>query len=142
MKKIHEETWLALVQAQETMKKNYDQNKGPSCKYKEGDQVWLEGTNITMDRLMKKLGNKRHGPFQVVKKISKSAYRLKLPATWKKIHPVFNEALLTPYIPLQYPSQKKLDPPPPVIVNEEEEYEIDKLMDSKFIRNKLKYLVK
>ena len=69
MKKIHEETQLALLQAQETMKRNYDQHKGPSCKYKEGDQVWLEGTNITTDRPMKKLGDKRHSPFQVVNKI-------------------------------------------------------------------------
>jgi hypothetical protein len=41
-----------------------------------------------------------------------------------------------------YPSQKKPEPPPPIIIDNEEEYEIEELMDSKFVRNKLKYLVK
>ena len=45
------------------------------------------------------------------------AYRLELPATWKKIHPVFNEALLTPY-------------KPPVIAEGDEEYEVDEILDS------------
>ena len=61
--------------------------------------------------------------------------------TWKKVHLVFNEALLMPYTLLEYPSQKKPEPPPPIIVDDEEEYEIKELMDSKFVQNKLKYLV-
>ena len=104
--------------------------------------MWLEGTNIKTDRLMKKLDNKQHGPFPIIEKVGELAYKLKLPVTWKKVHPVFNKALLTPYTPPQYLLQKKLEPPPPVIVDDKEEYEIEELMDLKFVQNKLKYLVK
>jgi hypothetical protein len=58
MKSVHEEAKSALLKAQETMKHNYDRNKGPSREYKKGDKVWLEGTNITTDRPMKKLDDK------------------------------------------------------------------------------------
>ena len=141
MEKIHEEAKSALLQAQETMKRHYDAHKNAAQEYKKGDQVWLEGTNIKMDRPMKKLNNKQHGPFPIIEKVGESAYKLKLPATWKKVHLVFNEALLTPYTLLQYPSQKKPEPPPPVNIDNEE-YKIEELMDLKFVRNKLKYLVK
>ena len=104
MEKIHEEAKSALLQAQETMKRHYDAHKNAAWEYKKGDQVWLEGTNIKTDRLMKKLDNKQHGPFPIIRKVGESAYKLKLPATWKKIYPVFNEALLTTYIPPEYPS--------------------------------------
>ena len=62
-----------LLQAQETMKRHYDTHKNTVREYKKGDQVWLEGTNIKMDRPMKKLDNKWHGPFPIVKKVGESA---------------------------------------------------------------------
>ena len=58
MEKIHEEAKSVLLQAQETMKRHYDTHKNAVQEYKKGDQVWLEGTNIKMDRPMKKLDNK------------------------------------------------------------------------------------
>src|ERR1700720_3204744 len=60
----------------------------------------------------------------------------------RKIHPVFNESLLTPFVPANFPSQKKPDAPPPIIVEGEEEYEVEELMDSKVVHGKIKYLVK
>jgi len=140
MKKIHEETKAALTMAQETMKRNYDQKKGEAWEYQIGDKVWLEGTNVTMEQPIKKLDDKCHGPFIIIGKEGKSAYRLWLPKTWKRIHPVFNKQFLSPFTPAQYPSQQPPKPAPPVIV--EEEYEINKLMDSKFSQGKLHYLIK
>jgi len=104
--------------------------------------VWLEGTNITTNRPIKKLDDKRHGPFIIDKKIGESSYRLKLPATWKKIHATFNEKYLSPFTPAQFPSQKLPDPPPPIITDDGEEYVVEEIMDSKLSRGKLKYLVK
>ena len=37
------------------------------------------------------------GPFTVTKKIGKLAYRLDLPPSMARIHPVFNIALLEPW---------------------------------------------
>ena len=95
-----------------------------------------------MDRPIKKLDDKRHSPFTIIKKEGESVYRLSLPKTWKRIHPVFNEKFLTPVVPSQYPSQQPPKPTPPIIVEGEEEYEIDELMDSRLSQGKLQYLVK
>ena len=99
------------------MKKFYDRKRNDSCEYSIGDKVWLEGMNITTTRPSKKLGDKRYGPFVIEKKEGKSTYRLTLPPTWKKIHPVFNKSLLTPYKEPEFPSQQQPDKPPPIIVN-------------------------
>ena len=81
-----------------------------------------------MTRPSKKLGEKRYGPFEVLSKEGLMAYRLKLPVTWKKIHLVFNEALLTPY-------------KPPIIIEGDKEYEVDEILDSRMRNSKLQYLV-
>ena len=107
-----------------------------------GDKVWLEGPNITMTRPSKKLGEKRYGPFEVLEKEGLTAYHLQLPTTWKKIHPVFNEALLTPYKPPSYPQQQQPWPAPPVIVEGDEEYEVDEILGSQMKNSKLQYLVR
>jgi len=124
------------------MKRNYNKKKGDSREYKPGAKVWLEGTNITTDRPIKKLNDKRHGPFVIDKKIGESSYRLKLPTTWKKVYATFNEKYLSPFVPAEFPSQKLPDPPPPIITNEGEEYVVEEVMDSKLSRGRLKYLVK
>jgi Chromo (CHRromatin Organisation MOdifier) domain len=124
------------------MKRAYDKKRGESQEYQPRDKVYLEGTNITTDRPIKKFDDKRHGPFTVIKKVGASSYKLKLPATWKKIHLVFNEIHLTPFTPAEYPSQKHPPPPPPIVTDEGEEYVIEEIMDSKLSRGKLKYLVK
>jgi hypothetical protein len=142
MEKVHQETKATLTLAQETMKRNYDKKKGESRNYQIGDKVWLEGTNINTDRPIKKLDNKQQGPFKIIGKEGESVYRLELPKTWKKIHPVFNEKFLSPFTPTQYPSQQLPKPAPLIIVEGFEEYKIDELMDSKFSRGKLQYLVK
>ena len=55
---------------------------------------------------MKKLNNKCLGPFEILEKVGKLAYCLKLPSQWK-IHDVFNEVLLSPYHPPQFESQQQ-----------------------------------
>jgi len=67
---------------------------------------------------------------------------LTLPPTWKKIHPVFNESLLTPYREPKYPSQQQPNKPPPIIVNDMEEFKVKEILDSQMYRRKLQYLVK
>src|ERR1700730_8652350 len=50
----------------------------------------------------KKLDNKRAGPFAIKEKVGPAGYQLKLPQAWR-IHRVFNELLLTPYVPPSFP---------------------------------------
>jgi len=62
---------------------------------KEGDQVWLEGRNLTITGNCK-LSPKRYGPFKVSQRISPVAMRLAL-LPLMKIHNVFHMDLLLPY---------------------------------------------
>ena len=79
------------------MKGSYDKHAQPTIEYANGDKVYLEVTNLKSHRPSRKLDDKRYGPFEVLKKIGKSAYKLRLPDTWPAIHPVFNEVYLSPY---------------------------------------------
>lgn len=141
MKKIREDAEAALKAAAETMKRFYDRKRRPARTYRPNDQVYLEGTNINTRYPAKKLADKRWSPFKVIEKIGSSLYRLDIPKNWKAIHPVFHESLLTPFVKPSFPSQKKKPPPPPRIVNGEEEYEVEEIVDSRFGRKGLEYLV-
>src|SRR4051812_487384 len=90
---------------------------------------------------MKKLDDKRYGPFEIKKKVGAGAYKLKLPKSWKPIHPVFNEFLLSPFKTPTNPSQQKPLPPPPKIIEQVPEYEVKEVVDSQKRRGRLEYLI-
>ena len=141
MKKIREDAQSALKKAADTMKRFYDRGEKEQITYQPGDKVWLEAENITPRRPARKLTERRLGPFTVLSKVGKSAYKLKIPASWK-IHPVFNEVLLTPYREPQFQSQKSTAVPlPPEIIEGVEEYEVEEIIDSRMHRGRLEYLV-
>ena len=83
--------------AVETMKQFYDQTKGESIQYKKGNKVQLETINIITKYPIKKLNNKCLEPFEILEKVEKSAYCLKLPSQ-QKIYNIFNKVLLSPII--------------------------------------------
>ena len=85
------------------IKKFYDRKQEDVIEYKKGDKVWLEATNLPTKCLMKRLDNKHYGPSEILEKIGKSVYRLKLPTTWR-IYNVFNKVLLTPHCTPSFPS--------------------------------------
>ena len=139
MKKVWEETEASLKIAAEQMKHFHDRKHSASHDFKEGQKVWLEGHNIPTDRPSKKLEDRRYGPFEILKKIGPSSFKLKLPRTWKTIHPVFNEIFLTPH---HAPGRTQVDRPLPTIIEQgEEHYEVQEIMDSRLRRGKLQYLV-
>ena len=80
MSKVQEKVEASLKMAVKIIKQFYDRTKEESIQYKKGDKVWLETTNITTKCPMKKLNNKHLGPFEILKKVRKSAYYLKLPS--------------------------------------------------------------
>ncbi len=129
MTAIHKETEKALTEAAGRMKAQYDKRKCPTRDLQVGSRIWLDSTNLSLPRLKKKLDNKCVRPFEIIEKAGASAYKLKLPPHWK-IHPRFNEKLLTPYIPPAFPNQELPPPPPPDLINDEEEFEIEEVLDS------------
>ena len=139
----------ALTKAQQSMKKYYDLHRAHDkegnvlhSNFIEGDQVWLDGRNIKTLRPTRKMDAKRLGPFIVLEKIGSGAYRLKLPRTWSRIHPVFNEILLTPYHEPSFTSQKRPDPPGPVEVEGHPEYEVEQVLDHRKRGRGVQYLIK
>ncbi len=99
MQEVHAAAKKLLKKAVSHMKTQYDKKKHTAIKYKIGDKVWLDTTNLHLPQPKKKLDDKQTGPFKTKHKKGASAYMLKLPANWK-IHPTFNESLLMPYISL------------------------------------------
>ena len=123
------------------MKTYYDEKRDDLPPLEIGTRVWLNGKNITPFRPMKKLAEKRYGPFEILEWIGPSSYKLKLPTTWKGVHPVFNEVLLIPFKqPLS--SQSAIQPPPEVHPDHEDRYEVEQILNTKKFRKTQKYLVK
>ena len=146
MENIHKETKAALELTAETMKKYYDRKRQPSQAHKVGDKVYLEGLNLTIARPMTKLSDKRYGPFKIVKKVGPSAYKLRLPQRWKRVHDVFNEYLLTPFRSPSYPSQQARlpDEPPDLEADDPDKavYDVEAILGARVRRGNLQYLVK
>jgi hypothetical protein len=127
----------AMIKAQQSWVKHRD-----TPKYKEGDQVWLEGKNLRINQPTAKLAPRRHGPFKIIQVISAVNYRLELPMQWS-IHPMFHIDLLTPYREtiMHGPNFTR---PTPELIDGEEEYSVEKILDSRHFgrRRRLQYLVK
>jgi hypothetical protein len=127
----------AMIKAQQSWVKHRDMPK-----YKEGDQVWLEGKNLRINQPTAKLAPRRHGPFKIIQVMSPVNYRLELPTQWN-IHPVFHIDLLTPYREtiMHGPNFTR---PTPELIDGEEEYSVEKILDSRHFgrRRCLQYLVK
>src|SRR5215471_21786627 len=60
----------------------------------------------------------------------------------QRLHPVFNVVKLTPAPEDLFPGRKLPPSPPLVIVEGEEEWEVEEILDSQLMRQKLKFLVK
>src|ERR1700744_1915283 len=84
-------TQEALTRAQNLWIKHCD-----TPRYKEGDQVWLDGKNLQTQYPTRKFRACRYGPLQVKQVMSPINYHLELPTQWS-IHDVFHKDLLTPY---------------------------------------------
>src|SRR5258706_10938563 len=120
-----------MLWAQATYAEQADKHRIPVPKLEIGDYVWLLHKNIKTTRPSAKLDFKRLGKFQIIKKVSSYAYKLDLLASMK-VHPVFHVSLLEPAASDPLPDQIQ-PPPPPVIIDEEPEWEVDKIVDSKFV---------
>ena len=138
--RLRDEVAAALRGAAETMKAS--RPDAPTHRFKEGDLVWLEGTNITTTHPKAKLAPKRHRPFKVI-----AAYpvncKLELPKSWR-IHPVFHNALLKPYTETTAHGPNFTKPPPEIVGDETDHYEVEAVLQSKLTPNKrgIRYLVK
>ncbi|XP_019058307.1 PREDICTED: uncharacterized protein LOC104816062 [Tarenaya hassleriana] len=93
-----DQTWIWLHKAAARMKKFADKKRRP-MEYNVGDQVMVKIIPhhfLKMRTLHRGLTRKFDGPYPIIEKIGKMAYKLQLPERIK-IHPVFHVSLLKPY---------------------------------------------
>ena len=132
----------SLEAAARHMKEDYDKRRPEARTYSIGDKVWLETTYISGIEPSKKLAGQRYGPFRITKKVGESAYRLALPREWKAIHPVFNESLISPFIPPEAEHQGRPVHAPQILEEDGEQYEVEKVLDSRMVRGQQQYLIR
>jgi hypothetical protein len=78
IKATHDRATKALEKTKDNMSKYYDQHHQPQPSYEEGDEVLLYAKNIRTVQPTQKLAPKLYGPFRILAKVGKSAYRLEL----------------------------------------------------------------
>ena len=139
LKALHEDL-IELIKTTQNQQAKYYDAKHKRVEYQVDDKVWLLSSNINTQRPSKKLDWKRFGPYPIIERIGTQAYRLQLPPSFK-IHPVFHVSLLDLYIENDIPGRTQ-STPPLVIIKNQIEYEVEDILDSKFLRKRLFYLVK
>ena len=98
IREIRDKAEVALKRKNEMMKKKWDAKKKLEVKHSNGDLVWVDVAHYNTDQPSKKLLTKWIGPFPIIQKVGRAAYKLKIPSTWKSIYPVVNESYLTSYV--------------------------------------------
>jgi len=103
--------------------------------------VLLEATNLQTTHPKAKLAPHRYGPFKVIW-ASPTNCKLELPPQMR-IHPVFHNSLLKPYMETDAHGPNFTRPPPEIVGEEEGHYEIEKILQSCPTRNRksTQYLV-
>ena len=136
------EAKAALAKSKDEMSKYYDHRQTPAPVYQPGDKVYLDASDIQMTRPSQKLAHKRLGLFTVVRKVGNSTYRLHLPPSMSRLHPVFNVVKLTLALEDPILGRQPQPPPLPEIIDGEEEWVVEEILDSRVVNQKPRYLVK
>ena len=140
LKELNKTLIQELEHAKENYKRYADRKRIAAPEFQAGDKVWLSHRNISSERPSRKLEYRKLGPLTITKKLSAVTYRLELPPSLGRTHPVFHVSLLEPYVSNTIPGRYH-PPPPPITVNDNLEYTVHAILDSKLFRGRLYYLV-
>jgi hypothetical protein len=109
--------------------------------FKEGEEVLLSTKNFKLPTgITKKLSHKYNGPFKILEVLNPTAYKLQLPAAWKRKHPVFHVSMLKKYTAAKQgtvadTTVDELDE------EDEVEYQVDKIIGQRVFHGQKEYLV-
>mgnify|MGYP002717984364 FL=1 len=115
----------------------YDHRHGKEPDLKRGEKVFLLRRNIKTKRPSQKLDHHKLGPFVIEEKKGPVNYKLRLPKSMNKIHPVFHISLLEPA-----PKNARIAENVEINDDTEQEYEVERILDHRRISGKSHYLVK
>jgi len=137
-----EEAKAALAKSKDDMTLYYNRKRTPAPEFKAGDMVFLDASDVQTTRPLKQLSHWRLGLFPINSRVGNGVYRLRLPPSMSRLHPIFNvvKLSLAPPDPI-FGCQTSL-PPLLEIVDGEEEWVVEEILDSQMVNQKLCYLVK
>ena len=139
MKKVHEEAEATLKKTQEEMKRYADRSRKEMENWKKGDRVLLSTKDLVFkERPTKKLIERYVGPYTIEEVVSSNAVKLQLPSSMR-IHLIVNINWIVQYRE-QVKGQKK-EEGKPVEIEGVKEWEVEKILNKKKIREVEKYLV-
>jgi len=123
------------------MRKYADKKRSDADEYKVGDLVMLSTKDLKyqmVGRRTEKLTERFVSPYRVKEIISSNVVKLELSST-VKIHPVVNVSRVQRYVG-QVEGQRK-EQPAPVTIEGKEEWEVERILNKRKVREKDKYLV-
>jgi hypothetical protein len=137
LRNLYEQLSLDIKFIAQRIAHYYNTKRSMEPTLKKRDKVYLLRQNINTKRPSDKLDHKKLEPFRISEVVGPVNYRLELPKTIN-IHPVFHISLLEP-APPGAPNTPYTEIEP---VNPNAEYEVEEILDQKYIRGWLHYLIK
>ena len=136
-----QQTHTQLRRAVQRQKIQADRHRTPAPIYRPGDRVWLSTRDLRLRLPCRKLSPRFVGPFKILRRVNPVAVTLQLPAHYR-ISPTFHVSLLRPVIrgPLADAVPPE-EPPPALEIDGSTAYTVRTLLDSRFRRGRIQYLV-
>ena len=129
-----------LVKAHARIFSQTNQHRSDAPANAVGDRVWLSTDNLRLPCTSRKLSERWLGPYSITKLVGTNAVELRLPRSMC-IHPVVNITRVKPYRE-RLPGQPVTAPGPSNVTEDrEEEYEVERIVDSRYKGKRLEYLV-
>ena len=139
IKRVQEEIEAALKKMQEEMKRYADRNRREMEKWKKGDQVILSIKDLVLkERLVWKLVERYVGLYEIEEVVSTNMVKLQLPSSMR-IHPVVNISQIVRY--REQVKEQKKEEEKPIEVEGVKEWEVEKILNKRKIKEVEKYLV-
>jgi len=143
IKEIRNKVESALKKTNKMMKRKWDLKRKLEVERLSKDLVWVDTMHYNTDQPSRKLSAKQLGPFSIIQKVDKSAFELKIPPTWKSIHPIVNKSYLTSYVTSTFEQQSQKSDNRVANPNDQTNIqEVEEILDSRWRGGKLQYLIK
>jgi hypothetical protein len=88
------QTARASIETAQIRQQRYANRSRRDVQFKEGDMIYIDSTDIKLRTLAAKFKQRWIGPHKVTHRTGAVTYRIQLPSTLKRIHPVFHVSKL------------------------------------------------